>query len=94
MGCYDFVLASMYRYSWLVTFDIFRNFFFWIEGWVGGVYRIQTFFGFLYIFYIYKAPNATITRPARHYKCYAEFIINQRSIGDCNAFLLNGSWCL
>ena len=32
-------------------------FFFWIEGWVGGVYRIQTFFGFLYFFYIYKAPN-------------------------------------
>ena len=23
---------------------------------MGGVYRIQTFFGFLYIFYIYKAP--------------------------------------
>ena len=32
-------------------------FFFWIEGWVGGVYRIQTFFGFLYFFYIYKAPK-------------------------------------
>ena len=25
---------------------------------MGGVYRIQTFFGFLYIFYIYKAPNS------------------------------------
>ena len=24
---------------------------------MGGVYRIQTFFGFLYFFYIYKAPN-------------------------------------
>ena len=23
---------------------------------MGGVYRIQTFFGFLYFFYIYKAP--------------------------------------
>ena len=22
---------------------------FWIEGWVGGVYHIQTFFGFLYL---------------------------------------------
>ena len=31
------------RYSWM-TFEIFRNFFFLIEGWVGGVYRIQTFF--------------------------------------------------
>ena len=27
---------------------------------MGGVYRIQTFFGFLYFFYIYKAPKATI----------------------------------
>ena len=53
MRCYAFVLASMYRYSWLITFEIFQNFFFWIEGWVGGVCRIQTFFGFLYIF---KAP--------------------------------------
>ena len=34
-------------------------FFFWIEGWVGGVYRIQTLFGFLYFFYIYKAPKLT-----------------------------------
>ena len=24
---------------------------------MSGVYRIQTFFGFLYIFYIYKAPK-------------------------------------
>ena len=24
---------------------------------MGGVYRIQTFFGFLYFFYIYKAPK-------------------------------------
>ena len=50
MRCYAFVLASMYRYAWLIIFEIFRIFFFWIEGWVGGVYRIQTFFGFLYIF--------------------------------------------
>ena len=26
---------------------------------MGGVYRIQTFFGFLYIFYIYKTPKHT-----------------------------------
>ena len=25
--CYAFVLASMYRYSWLITFGIFGNFF-------------------------------------------------------------------
>ena len=35
-------------------------FFFLIEGWVGGVYRIQIFFGFLYFFYIYKAPKSVI----------------------------------
>ena len=46
MRCYAFVLASVYRYSWLITFvEIFRIFF-GIEGWVGGVYRIQTFLDF------------------------------------------------
>ena len=39
-------------------FRDFPEFFFWIEGWVGGVYRIQTCFGFLYFFYIYKAPKS------------------------------------
>ena len=29
---------------------------------MGGVYRIQTFFGFLYIFYIYKAPKCALFR--------------------------------
>ena len=48
-------LASLYRDSWLITFEIFQNYF-WTEGWVGGVYRIQTFFGFLYFLNIYKAP--------------------------------------
>ena len=59
MRCYAFVLASMYRYAWLITFEIFRNFFFWIEGWVGVVYRIQTFLDF-YIFFIFTrllSPN-------------------------------------
>ena len=28
---------------------------------MGGVYRIQSFFGFLYFFYIYKAPKRTAT---------------------------------
>ena len=27
---------------------------------MGGVYRIQTFFGFLYFFYIYKAPKTAM----------------------------------
>ena len=28
---------------------------------MGGVYRIQTCFGFLYFFYIYKAPYLLVT---------------------------------
>ena len=47
MHCYAFVLASMCMYSWLVTFEIFRKKKNWdrgVGGWVGGVYRIQTFF--------------------------------------------------
>ena len=43
-------IVNMYRYSWLITFEIFHIFFFWIEGWVGGVNCIQTFFGFLDFF--------------------------------------------
>ena len=54
MRCYAFVLASMYRYSWLITFEIFRIFF-GIEGWVGGVHRIQTFLDF-YICFIFTRP--------------------------------------
>ena len=50
MGRYAFVLVSMYRYSWLITYEIFRIFF--IEGLVGGMYRIQTFLDF-YIFFKY-----------------------------------------
>ena len=51
----------MYRYSWLITFEIFQIFFFWIEEWVGGVNCIQTFFGFLDFFYIYKVPKTAIS---------------------------------
>ena len=40
------------RYSWLITFEIFRNYFFLDRGWVGGVYHIQTFLDF-YIFFIF-----------------------------------------
>ena len=56
MRCYAFVLASMYRYSWLITFEILRNFVF-VDRWVGGVYRIQTFLDFYIFLYIYKAPK-------------------------------------
>ena len=49
--CADaFVLASMYRYSWLITFVIF----FLIEGWVGCIVS-KLFLDFIFIF-IYKAP--------------------------------------
>ena len=54
MRYHAFVLASMYKYSWLITFEIFLNFFFGDRG-VGGVYCIQTFFGFLY-FFIFTRP--------------------------------------
>ena len=33
---------------------------------MGGVYSIQTFFGFLYIFYIYKAPNCSLDTHVSH----------------------------
>ena len=46
-------IVNMYRYSWLITFQIFQIIFFWIEGWVGGVNCIQTFFGFLDFFFIF-----------------------------------------
>ena len=52
MHCYAFVLASMYRYSWLITFEIFRNFFL-IEGSPGG--WGQTFLDF-YIFFLFTRP--------------------------------------
>ena len=45
---------------YLQVFEVFWNFFFGIEGWVGGVYRIQNFLDF-YIFFIF-------TRPLRQYK--------------------------
>ena len=47
----------MYRYSWLITFEIFQIFFFWIEGWVGGVNCIQTLFGFLDFFIFTRSLN-------------------------------------
>ena len=58
MRCYDFVLASMYRYSWLITFEIFRNFV-WDRGVGGWGVSYPYLFEFVYIFfYIYMAPYA------------------------------------
>ena len=54
MRCYDFVLASMYRYSWLITFEIFRNFFF--DRGVGGWGVSYPNFFWIFIF----------TRPLNH----------------------------
>ena len=42
----------------VMTFEFFQIFFFWIKVWVGGVNCIQTFFGFLDFFYIYKVPKS------------------------------------
>ena len=36
----------------VITFEILQIFFFWIEGWVGGVNCIQTFLDF-WIFFIF-----------------------------------------
>ena len=47
MRSYAFVIASMYRYSWLMTFEIFQNFLFFIEGWVGCIVSNVFFFFFL-----------------------------------------------
>ena len=57
MRCYAFILASMYRYSWLVTFKIFQKFF--LDRGVGGWgVSYPNFFGFLYIF-IFTRPLRT-----------------------------------
>ena len=60
MRSYAFVLASMYRYSWLITFEIFQNFFFWIEGWVcgWGVSYPKFFWIFIY-FFIFIRPHVS-----------------------------------
>ena len=52
MRSYAFVLASMSRYSWLITFEIFHNFF--CFG-----YRIQSLFGFFF-FFIFTRPPALV----------------------------------
>ena len=70
MRCYDFVLASMYRYSWLITFEIFRNFF--LDRGVGGWgVSYPNFFGFLYFVNIYKAPKTISGRCRRGHHIYS-----------------------
>ena len=49
--CLGSVLASMYRYSWLITFEIFRIFFFGIEGCI-----VSKLFLDFYIFFIFTWP--------------------------------------
>ena len=50
MCCYAFVIASMYRYSWLISFEIFRNLFLHrgVGGW--GVSYTNFFWIFIYLF--------------------------------------------
>ena len=57
MGRYAFVLVSMYRYSLLITFELFRNFFGdrGVGGW--GVSYQKSWDCYIF-FYIYKAPNS------------------------------------
>ena len=56
---------------------------------MGGVYRIQTFFGFLYFFYIYKAPNShvDINENAQTLKWYRREDSNPGSL-DCESVIL------
>ena len=56
-----FLLLCTDMYSWLITFEIFRIFFFVIDGWWVGCIVSKLFFGVLYIFYIYKAPNLLLS---------------------------------
>ena len=53
LGPYAFVLASMYRYSWLMTFEIFRNFLFLDRGVGGWGVSYPIFLGIFNIFFIY-----------------------------------------
>ena len=55
MRSYAFVLASMYMYSWLITFEIFQIFFLdrGVGGW--GVSYPKFFFDF-YISFIFTRP--------------------------------------
>ena len=50
----------MYRYSWLITFEIFQIFLFLDTGVCGWDQLYPNFFGFLDFFYIYKVPKATL----------------------------------
>ena len=61
MRCYAFVLAFMYRYAWLIIFEIFRNFFFLDRG-VGGWGVSYPNFFWIFIFFLYlQGPLNTCT---------------------------------
>ena len=51
--------TSVLKHVQVFVVNYFWDFpdFFWIEGWVGEANCIQTFFGFLDFFYIYKVPK-------------------------------------
>ena len=52
MRCYAFVRASIYRYAWLIIFEIFRIFFFLDRG-VGGWGVSYPNFFWIFIFFLY-----------------------------------------
>ena len=56
MRCYALVLASMYRYSWLITFEIFLNFFFFDKGVGGWGVSYPNFFWIYIYFFIFTRP--------------------------------------
>ena len=59
---YAFVLASMYRYSWLITFEIFQNFFFLDRG-VGGWGVSYPNFFWIFIFFKYLQGPLVLAAP-------------------------------
>ena len=73
MRCYAFVLASMYRYSWLIrpTFEISPEK--KLDRGVGGVYRIKK----KLVFLIFTRPlnQSHTTRVACHMECSSHIAI-------------------
>ena len=61
-------LFLLLQYVQVFVVNYFLDFpeFFWIEGWVGGVYRMQTFLDFYIYILIYKVPKSTT---AKSFKC-------------------------
>ena len=72
------LLCRPYRYSWLITFEIFLNFFFWDRGVGGWGVSYPNFFGFLY-FFIFTRP---LTNVGKIYSWYdnADLLMLEQSI--------------